>query len=121
MQDLEALRMTKVLSELGKNTSSFDLSNLNVGYMGNEHLLEISSDKNSDRNILNRLITVLITTIGTFAVLMLVIAAFMMIGSEGDQNRLQKGKNIFLYTIIGLVVAFTSYMLVQFVLSILFN
>ena len=124
MKGLEALRMTQVIEELGRNTASFDLSNLHSvhdRYEGNEHLLEISSEKHSNRNILNRLITLLITTIGTFAVLMLVVAAFMMIGSEGDQNRLQKGKNILLYTIIGLVVAFTSYMLVQFVLSILFN
>ncbi|GEM_PF-5690479 len=122
-ESLKTLMMSRHLKELGRQTASFDLSNLRADPdSSQEHLLVVSSqDDDGQRNVLNRFITVLITTISTFGVFMLVVAAFFMIGSEGDQNRLQKGKSIFLHTIIGLVVAFTSYMLVQFVLTILFS
>ncbi len=43
-----------------------------------------------------------------------------MMSSEGDDNRVQKGKTILTQAIIGLVLAFSSYVLVTFVQSLLY-
>jgi chromosome segregation ATPase len=89
--------------------------------VGREAEIKILSPDNPSNGFLDRLIKLAVRTLGTFAVLMLIIAGYFMLTSEGDENRLQKGKNILLYTIIGLLVAFTSYIMVQFVLSILYQ
>lgn len=76
--------------------------------------------EDSNNNLLTRIISLGMQFMGTIVILFFVIAAFFMITSRGDENQLQKGKTIFTYTIIGAVVAFTSYMVVQFVINIIF-
>jgi hypothetical protein len=71
--------------------------------------------------VLARIINLLARLFGTVAVLMFVIGAFFLITSQGDDNQLQKGKTIVLYTILGLLIGFTAYMIVQFVINILFQ
>lgn len=83
--------------------------------------LNLDSETPSDENLIQRILSYLITISGTFGVLMLIVGGFFMVTSEGDDNRLQKGKNIFLYTILGLVMIFVSYIVVQFVISLLFS
>ncbi len=73
----------------------------------------------SKRNIFDKIIRLVAQTIGTFGVLLLIVAAFYMITSQGDENQLQKGKQIFIYTALGLLVAFLSYTIVQLVLDLL--
>lgn len=74
----------------------------------------------SENNLLTRVIALGIRFMGTMVILFFVIAGFFMITSRGDENQLQKGKTIFTYAIIGAVVAFTSYIVVQFIVNILF-
>lgn len=83
--------------------------------------LNLDSETPSDENLIQRILGYLITISGTFGVLMLIVGGFFMVTSEGDDNRLQKGKSIFLYTILGLVMIFVSYIVVQFVISLLFS
>jgi len=113
---------SKALAEAQKRlqgfSSTFDISNLSVG---NEKDLTVGGANNEPTNILARMINVMGRLFGTIAVLMFVIGAFFMITSQGDDNRLQKGKTIFLYTIIGLLIGFTAYMMVQFVINIMFQ
>lgn len=52
---------------------------------------------------------------GTIAVLLLIITGFVMIFSQGDQNRIEKAKQMFGAEIIGLVVILLSYILVTIV------
>ncbi len=103
---------------IGSTTSSFALSNINVG---KESSLDIIENAEGETNILNRVLKLLTQVIGTFAVLMLIIGAFYMITSQGDESQLQKGKNIFFYTVIGLLIAFMSFIAVQFVISVIFT
>jgi len=108
--------------QLGKDTDSFDLkTNLRASDTSGEIYLDIVDDVEDETNILNKVLKLLTQVLGTFAVLMLIIGAYYMITSQGDESQLQKGKNIFFYTVIGLLIAFTSYIAVQFVISLIFT
>jgi len=92
-----------------------------VGGEGTLSLLKLNDDATDDRWILAKVIKLMTQIIGTFAILVLAIGGVLMITSQGDENRLQKGKNIVFYTAIGLIVAFASYIGVQFIISVLFT
>jgi type IV secretory pathway VirB2 component (pilin) len=112
-------KLIEGLNNLNSGTNTFSVGKyLSVG---REAEIKLLSPDNPSDGFLDRIIKLMTQTFGTLAVLFLIIAGFYMLTSEGDENRLQKGKNIFLYTIIGIIVAFTSYIIVQFVLSILFQ
>lgn len=55
---------------------------------------------------------------GTIAMILLIIAGFMMMFSTGDQQIVDKAKDVVKYAIIGLVVAFLSYIIVIFIQSL---
>lgn len=56
--------------------------------------------------------------IGSIALILFIVAGFTMMLSEGNQQRVDKAKDIFKYAIIGLVVAFLSYIIVLFMQSV---
>jgi len=58
--------------------------------------------------------------IGTISMVLIIIGGLLMVASEGDDNRIQKGKTIILQAIIGLILALSSYILVTFVQSLLY-
>ena len=99
-------------------TSYFDLTtSLQVGQEGSLSL----NATNDDRNLLYKIIKLMITVMGTLAVLFYIIAAYFMMTSQGDENQIQKGKTIFLYTTLGVILAFLSYIIIQFGLNIIFK
>lgn len=102
----------------GHEAGSFSVGILSVG---NEDELTVLDDKSIDNNILNRIIRTLGQIFGTLAVLLYIIAAYFLIAGYGDENRINKGKTIFTYTTVGLVIGFGSYIIVQFVLSMIFS
>lgn len=55
------------------------------------------------------------------AVLGIIIGGYMMMFANGDDNMLQKGKETIKYVAMGLVIIFCSYLIVQFIISILFQ
>ncbi len=108
------------LQELAENSSTFDAQkNLSSG--GNEGSLTLTTEPTLDTNILHKAVKLGAQILGTFAILVLIIGGVLMVTSEGDENRLQKGKNIFYYTIVGLLVGFLAYVGVQFIISVLFT
>ena len=114
--------MQAQLLQLGEVTSHFDLKNLQAAEgVSKEINLDIVDNVEGPTNILNRVLKLMTQVIGTFAVLMLIIGGYFLITSQGDESQLQKGKNIFFYTIVGLLIAFVSFIAVQFVISLIFT
>ena len=66
------------------------------------------------------IIDFLIKVIGTVCVVFIIVGGVLMMSSQGDDSRIQKGKTIITQAIIGLVIAFGSYILVSFVQSIIY-
>ncbi len=56
--------------------------------------------------------------IGSLAMILLIIAGFVYMFSQGNQQTLDKAKDILKYAIIGLIVTFLSYVAILFVQSI---
>ena len=59
-----------------------------------------------------RVLNFLLGTMGIVALIMLVIGAIMYLTSAGDEDRIDKGKEIFKYSLIGVLLAMSSMVLV---------
>lgn len=62
-----------------------------------------------------RIISVMATLIGSFAVLMMSIGGFLMLSSHGDETQFEKGRNYAKFALIGLGVTLSAYILVTLV------
>ena len=65
------------------------------------------------RNIINLLLYVA----GIIAVVIIVIAGFRFVTSNGDSAQVSKAKNTIIYALVGLVVAIMAYAIVNFILE----
>ena|SRR5688572_15556800 len=70
-------------------------------------------------SIIKDVINLIIFIVGAVAVLMLVIGGLRYVLSGGDQAGVEGAKNTILYSVIGIVVAFMAYAIVNFVLGAL--
>ncbi len=59
-----------------------------------------------------------LAVMGSIAVILVIIAGFMLMTAQGESTQIDKGKEIIKYAIIGLVAAFLSYIIVLFVQSL---
>ena len=69
------------------------------------------------QGIIKQVINILLTVAGIIAVLMVVIGGIRYVTSDGDSSRASQAKNTILYALIGLIVAVSSYAIVNFVLG----
>ncbi len=112
----KSLRMANSLNA----TKTFEVTRwLRRNEESTEQDLTLIGDKSVDTNILDKIIKLAAQILGSLGVLLLIISAVMMVVSQGEETMLQKAKQTFLYTLIGLMVAFFSYTIVRFVLEFL--
>lgn len=64
-----------------------------------------------------RIINALLFVTAALSVLMIVIGGFRYVVSGGDQGAVTSAKNTILYSVIGLIVSFAGYAIVNFVLT----
>lgn len=69
--------------------------------------------------LLLKIINIMIYTIGSAALVVLVVCGLWLVTSHGEQSQIEKGKKIFLYAMVGLGFALGSYIIVTFVQSLL--
>ncbi|MBD3328321.1 hypothetical protein GF340_03375 [Candidatus Peregrinibacteria bacterium] len=68
-----------------------------------------------------RVINFLALTIGSFAFLAIVIGGILLLTAAGQEQQIQKGKDIIKFAVIGLIVALMAYFIVAFVQSIFYE
>lgn len=56
--------------------------------------------------------------IGSIAIVLVIVAGFMFMVSQGNQQKIDEAKDILKYVIIGLIIVFMSYIITIFVQSI---
>lgn len=61
------------------------------------------------------IVNVLLFVIGAIAVIMIIIGGLLYATSAGDAGNITKAKNTIMYAVVGLVVAFLAYAIVNFV------
>ncbi|PJC40748.1 MAG: hypothetical protein CO042_02130 [Parcubacteria group bacterium CG_4_9_14_0_2_um_filter_41_8] len=66
-----------------------------------------------------RLIRSFLGAIGVAALFFFIIGGFKILTSQGNSDKLKSGKDTLVWAVIGLVVAFSSYILLRYVLEII--
>jgi hypothetical protein len=69
------------------------------------------------QQIVRNVVNVLLWVVGIASVIMLIVGGIRYVVSAGDQNAVQGAKNTILYAIVGLVVAFLAFALINFVIE----
>ncbi len=70
-----------------------------------------------DNSIFETVVNTMLFVVGAISVIMLIIGGIRYVVSAGDQNAVQGAKNTILYAIVGIVISFLAYALVNFVLT----
>lgn len=78
---------------------------------------ECQAGQTGVRNLIAVVINVLTYIVGIAAVVMLIIAGLMYTVSGGDPDRLKTAKNMIIYSMVGIVIAFAGQAIIRFVLS----
>jgi hypothetical protein len=71
----------------------------------------------SPQVLIGNVINAVLGIVGSLALLMFIYGGLVWMTASGNSEKVQKGKNILLWATIGLVVIFTSYALVNFVIT----
>ncbi|MCK5416807.1 hypothetical protein KAI92_05270 [Candidatus Parcubacteria bacterium] len=71
----------------------------------------------STHEIIGRVIKAILGLVGSLALLMFIYGGFMWMFSAGNKERVQKGKDVIIWATVGLIVIFTAYAAVRFVLK----
>ena len=72
-----------------------------------------------DNGVFKRVTNTILYIVGIIAVIMLIIGGIRYVLSGGDAKKVTDAKNTILYAIIGLVICFLSFAIVNFVISAL--
>lgn len=72
-----------------------------------------------DNGVFKKVTNVILYIVGIIAVIMLIIGGIKYVISGGDAKKVTDAKNTILYAIIGLVIAFLAFAIVNFVISAL--
>ena len=65
----------------------------------------------------NMLINVFTSVMGFLAVAMIIYGGFMLLTAQGDPARIKRGKDVVLYSVIGLILVMLAYVIVNFVMT----
>jgi len=68
-------------------------------------------------DVVQNIITILLVLIGVVATVVLIYGGYLYITSAGNPEIANKGKNAILGAVIGIIIAFSSYLIVNFILK----
>lgn len=69
----------------------------------------------------NMLINVFASVMGFLAVGMIIYGGFMLLTAQGDPARIKRGKDVVLYSVIGLILVMLAYAIINFVMNNVIN
>ena len=68
-------------------------------------------------DVVYQIVNVLLFVIGAISVVMIILGGIMYTTSNGDSGQITKAKNTIIYAVVGLVVAFVAFAVVEFVVK----
>jgi len=78
----------------------------------------VCKNQNSDPNaLIKTIVNVLLYIVGAISVVMLIVGGLLYATSAGDSGRVTTAKNTVMYAIVGLIVSFVAFAIVQFVFN----
>ena len=72
---------------------------------------------NTPGGLATNIINILLFVVGAVSVIMIIVGGIMYATSAGDSGQVTKAKNTLMYAVIGLVISFLAFAVVQFVLK----
>ena len=79
----------------------------------------VCKNKSDDANkLIGTLVNTLLFVVGTLAVIMIIWAGISYTISTGDSGKVTRAKNTLVYSIVGLIIAFLAYAIVNWVLQL---
>ncbi len=115
VHEAEAFHVKMSVAAYVRGSDRFQIGLLSVG---SEAGLEFGTA--SPRDIVWRAIRIMASIAGTLAILLYIVGAYFIIISQGNETQFQKGRDVILYTSLGVILVFTAYIIVQFTLGIIF-
>ena len=76
-----------------------------------------AGEQNDLTVVIKNVVNILLFLIGAISVIMIVVGGLRYVTSAGDQSAVNGAKNTILYAVVGLVVAFMAYAIVNFVIN----
>ncbi len=123
--DYTSQNTTRSLTEEENTGKAFNLGSLQVkGDTAISEGVQNQSYRNSTNpaaNFIIKIINFIAYTIGSLALLGIVVGGFMMIASAGNTEQINKGKEFIKYSIFGIVITFTAFFIVAFVQNLFFE
>ena len=98
--------------QLNSSDFSFNLNAITHESIVKDKSTRLEWMNNGLNYFLEKTINIMATLIGTVSILMASIGGFMILFSAGDQSAYEKGVNIVKYSLIGLAVTLSAYVLV---------
>ena len=77
-----------------------------------------SSTDDNVNDLIGTIVNTMLLIVGILAVIVIIIGGIMFVTSAGNQQAVTNAKNAVLYSVIGLVVAFLAYAIVNWVFNI---
>ena len=94
-------------------SSTADVHNSNGTSLDNP----LGKDVKTPQILIGKIITAVMGVVGSIALLMFIYGGLVWMTSSGNQESVKKGRNIILWSAVGLIVVFMSYALTRFVLN----
>jgi len=80
---------------------------------------EVCQSKPDDAtNLIGTLVNVLLFVVGALATIMIIVGGILYVISNGDSAKIARAKNTITYSVVGLVVAFVAYAIINWVVQI---
>lgn len=97
---------------------TFDVSQLSTDSQKQGYFSTQNGESRPIVNLISSLINFAIGIIGSLAVILLIVAGFMFMAAQGNQQQIDNAKEVVKYAVIGLAAAFLSYTIIVFVQSV---
>jgi len=100
---------------LAINEASKDAACDGLGLVGED--CDEGDPEGEINNLIANIVNIFSWIVGVVAVIMIIISGFKYITAHGDSNAITSAKSTLTYAVVGLVIAVTAQLLVQFVLK----
>lgn len=106
-----------LLVPVSANAATDVISNECAGVTNSTVCNKANSPSAQPSNLINKIVNVLLYIVGAISVVMIIVGGLLYATSNGDSGRVTLAKNTITYSVVGLVVAFLAFAVVQFIVT----
>lgn len=93
------------------------LAQADISSTAPQFVQDISGGQTSLRGLVLTIVNTILTFLGVIAVIMIIYGGMLYVTAAGAQEKIDKGKKILMYTVIGIVIIMLSFVIVNAVLG----